>query len=103
MQFVADSKNPILTQELVRQGISLGMGNPFLPMLYYVKGEISDIKAMEQTLVSRQTLIKQVQVIINKRLVVQSELTEKVQGKISVSLSTFKGLFQNEAQKNQYI
>jgi hypothetical protein len=44
----------ILSAEIVRQGHNLGVGNPFLPMLYYLKGEISDIKAMNDTLLSRQ-------------------------------------------------
>jgi hypothetical protein len=38
----------------------MGLTNPFTAMLYYIKGEISDIKAMEATLLSRQALIKSV-------------------------------------------
>lgn len=45
----------------------MALGNPFTPMLYYIKGEISDIKAMEATLVSRQNLIKSVGGLVAKR------------------------------------
>lgn len=36
-------------------------------MLYYIKGEISDVKAMEMTIVSRQTLLKTVNALFQKR------------------------------------
>jgi hypothetical protein len=39
--------------DIVRAGHSIGIGNPFLPMLYYFKGELSDIKAMQDALLSR--------------------------------------------------
>jgi hypothetical protein len=64
-------------------------------MLYYIKGEISDVKAMEMTIVSRQTLLKTVNALFQKRQTVIQELKEKIDGSISLSISTFKTLFKN--------
>jgi hypothetical protein len=57
----------VLSPEIVRQWHQMGLSNPFLPIWYYIKGEISDIKAMEQTIISRQTLIKSVVGLVTKR------------------------------------
>ena len=91
----AHLQSNILTQEMVRKTQAIGLGNPFTPMYYFLKGEVSDIKAMELTLVSRQNLIKAVPGLVSRRKAVADELQEKIQGSISLSLSTLKTMFKN--------
>jgi len=71
-------------------------------LLYFVKGEEKDIKAMQDAIVSRTNLIAEIKKISAKRVTVTKELEDKIQGSISLSLSTFKTLFKNNEEKQQY-
>jgi hypothetical protein len=89
----------VLTIDIVRAGHQLGIGNPFLPLLYFVKGEIQDIKAMLETVQSRGNLIGEIKKISIRRVTTTKELEEKIQGSLTLSLSTFKTLFKNNEEK----
>jgi len=77
----------------------MGIGNPFLPLLYFVKGEEKDIKAMQDAMTSRANLIAEIKKLATRRLTLTQELEDKIQGSITISLSTFKTLFKNNEEK----
>jgi hypothetical protein len=54
----------------------MGIGNPFLFMYFFVKGEMKDITAMMEALLSRQNLIAQHLKYAPKRQVVAMELAD---------------------------
>jgi hypothetical protein len=62
----------------VRQGHQLGIGNPFTPLLYFVKGEEKDIKAMMDAMTSRNNLIAEIKKISARRVAMTKELEEKI-------------------------
>lgn len=57
---------------------------------------------MQDAIVSRTNLIAEIKKISAKRVTVTKELEDKIQGSISLSLSTFKTLFKNNEEKQQY-
>ena len=68
----------VLTADIVRAGHQLGIGNPFLPLLYFVKGEEKDIKAMHDSMASRANLIAEIKRIATRRVTVTQELEDKI-------------------------
>jgi len=68
----------VLTIDIVRAGHQLGIGNPFTPLLYFVKGEEKDIKAMLDAVTSRNNLIAEIKKISARRLASTKELEEKI-------------------------
>lgn len=89
----------VLTIDIVRAGHQLGIGNPFTPLLYFVKGEEKDIKAMLDAMASRNNLVAEIKRISARRAAISKELEEKIQGSITLSISTFKTLFKNNEEK----
>lgn len=71
--------------------------NPFYNMLYWVKGEIADIKSMNQALETRVTLLQTMVKTSTKRESTQKELDSLQGGKTS-----FKTFFKSTNEKQSY-
>jgi len=46
----------ILNQEILKSVDKVGLSNPYFPILYFVRGEVKDINAMQEAIQSRQKL-----------------------------------------------
>ena len=57
---------------------------------------------MLDAMASRNNLIVEIKKISARRVAMTKELEDKIQGSISLSISTFKTLFKNNEEKQQY-
>lgn len=89
----------ILTGEYVRAIQSLGLESPFLALLYFVKGELKDIKAMDEALTSRSGLLTTFKSIGVRRVAIEKQMEDILKGNIKLNLNTLKGLFKNNTEK----
>jgi hypothetical protein len=79
------------------QQMDAKLKNPFHSMLYWVKGEVADIKSMNQALDTRVTLAQNMQKTSQKKESTQRELDNVLGGKTS-----FKTLFKTTSEKTNY-
>ena len=71
--------------------------NPFTSIFYWVKGQVSDVKAMRDALVSRENILAVIQKIRTKKASVQKELDNSQGGR-----TTLKNFFKSTAEKQTY-
>ena len=68
--------------------------NPFSSIFYWVKGQVTDVKAMRDALVSRDNIFAVIQKIKTKKASMQKELDSSVSGK-----TTLKNFFKSSNEK----
>ena len=71
--------------------------NSFNSTFYWVKGQVADVKAMRDALVSRDNILQVIQKIKAKKLSVQKELDNSVNGR-----TTLKTFFKSSNEKQSY-
>ena len=72
--------------------------NPFTSIFYWVKGQVDDIKAMRDALVSRDNILHVIQKIKTKKANVQKELNKTIKGR-----TTLKTFFKSSNEKASFI
>ena len=72
--------------------------NPFTSIFYWVKGQVDDIKAMRDGLVSRDNILHVIQKIKTKKSNVQKELNKTIKGR-----TTLKTFFKSSNEKASFI
>ena len=73
------------------------MQNPFTQIFYWVKGQVADIKAMRDALVSRDNILNVIQKIKTKKASVVRELENSSSGR-----TTLKTFFKSSNEKQNY-
>lgn len=71
--------------------------NPFSSVFYWIKGQVTDVKAMRDALSSRENIISVIQKIRSKRSSVQRELENSMNGR-----TTLKTFFKSSNEKHSY-
>ena len=71
--------------------------NPFTSIFYWAKGQVSDIKAMRDALVSRDNVLQVIQKIKTKKASLQGELDKFNSGR-----TTLKTFFKSTNEKQSY-
>ena len=84
------TKDFILVSEMLQ--------NPFSSIFYWLKGQVTDIKAMRDALVSRDNVLSVIQKIKTKKQSVQKELDNSTSGR-----TTLKNFFKSTNEKQAFI
>ena len=92
----------ILNQEILKNVEKVGLSNPYCPILYFVRGEVKDINAMQEAIQSRQKLQQDYSKLSVKRDATKNKLDECLSGNMSLSLNTLKTMFKSTNEKALY-
>lgn len=71
--------------------------NPFSSVFYWIKGQVTDVKAMRDALASRENIIAVIQKIKSKKGSVQREMENSMSGR-----TTLKTFFKSTNEKHSY-